>query len=155
MQGYIAASMVQPCKFCIVRYKKLTTMSRPTHDYSAFDEAYDYFNAELFEGKLPLCYITLQRKGKRNLGYYSPDRFVARGAGELARDLVGATYTDEIALNPDNFTGRTDQEILSTLVHEMCHLWQRKVGTPPRKGYHDREWGAKMAGIGLMLFLIK
>jgi predicted SprT family Zn-dependent metalloprotease len=125
-------------------------MSQAIHDYSAFDQAYDYFNAELFAGKLPLCYITLQRKGKRNLGYYSPDRFVARSDGRLVSLLTKGQYTDEIALNPDNFTGRSDKDILATLVHEMAHLWQQKFGTPPRKAYHDRQWGAKMEAIGLM-----
>jgi hypothetical protein len=62
------------------------------HDYTAFDQAYEYFNAELFAGELPLCYITLQRKGKRTYGYYSPERFVAHTSTER---------TDAIALNPD------------------------------------------------------
>jgi predicted SprT family Zn-dependent metalloprotease len=54
-----------------------------------------------------------------------------------------------LALNPDNFVDRTDIEILSTLVHEQCHLYQIMVGSPPRKGYHDKEWGAIMKEIGL------
>ncbi len=42
-------------------------------------------------------------------------------------------------------------DTLSTLVHEMCHVWQHH--TPAKKcrgGYHDRVWGAKMEEIGLM-----
>jgi len=37
----------------------------------------------------------------------------------------------------------------STLVHEMCHVWQQTYGKPPRRGYHDRQWAAKMREIGL------
>jgi len=28
-------------------------------------------------------------------------------------------------MNPDSFTGRTDEEILSTPAHEMAHVWQQ------------------------------
>ena len=55
----------------------------------------------------------------------------------------------ELALNPDVFTGRSDELILSTLVHEMAHGWQQTHGTPPRRCYHDKEWAAKMKEIGL------
>src|SRR5215475_5793090 len=57
--------------------------------------------------------------------------------------------THELALNPDVFTGRSDELILSTLVHEMVHVWQETHGTPPRRCYHDRQWAAKMKEIGL------
>src|SRR5437764_10231537 len=39
--------------------------------------------------------------------------------------------------------------ILSTLVHEMCHVWQQTHGKTPRKGYHDRQWAAEMKAVGL------
>ena len=55
----------------------------------------------------------------------------------------------ELAINPDSFTGRTDESILSTLAHEMAHVWQQTHGTPPRRSYHDRQWAAKMKKIGL------
>ena len=52
-------------------------------------------------------------------------------------------------MNPDTFAGRSDEEILSTLAHEMAHVWQQTHGRPPRRSYHDREWAAKMREIGL------
>jgi len=59
--------------------------------------------------------------------------------------------TDEIALNPDTFENRSDTEILSTLVHEMTHLWQSHYGKKvSRKSYHNAEWAGKMELIGLM-----
>src|SRR5262249_39149237 len=45
--------------------------------------------------------------------------------------------------------GRSDAEIASTLVHEMVHVWQQQHGKPPSRGYHDKEWSAKMKTIGL------
>src|SRR6266511_2516394 len=107
-------------------------------EYETFQRAYDFFNAELFAGALPNVLVTLQRHAKA-YGYFSAERFVGRAAEEAAHEL---------ALNPAHF-GRTDADILSTLAHEMTHVWQHTHGTPPRKSYHDREWAAKMVGIGL------
>ena len=52
-------------------------------------------------------------------------------------------------MNPDCFSGRQDEAILSTLVHEMTHVWQHTHGTPSRKSYHDRQWASKMKEVGL------
>ena len=38
---------------------------------------------------------------------------------------------------------------LLAAAHEMAHIWQQTYGTPPRRGYHDRQWAAKMREIGL------
>jgi len=42
--------------------------------------------------------------------------------------VEGGEETDEIALNPSTFRSRSTEETLSTLVHEMCHLWQFHKG---------------------------
>src|SRR6266511_3153034 len=110
------------------------TMQITQTEYSAFQTAYDFFNVELFSGTLPPVLITLQRQS-RAYGYLSPERFVGRSE---------ETATHELALNPDHF-GRTDEEILSTLVHEMAHVWQVTHGRPPRKSYHDKQWAAKVS----------
>lgn len=108
-------------------------------EYQGFQRAYDFFNRELFSGRLPQVLVTLQRHA-RTYGYFSPQRF----SGRIEKATV-----DELALNPDGFAGRTDAMILSTLVHEMCHVWQQTHGKAPRKGYHDRQWSAKMKEVGL------
>jgi len=110
-------------------------------EYSAFDSAYQWFNQQLFGGRLPPCLITLQRKA-RSRGYYANERFGHR--------INAAAFTDELALNPDTFGDRSDKDILSTLVHEMCHCFEQHFGTPPRRGYHNREWAGQMISIGLM-----
>jgi hypothetical protein len=38
--------------------------------------------------------------------------------------LAKSKFRYAISLNPDYFAGRSEQGILSTLVHEMVHLWQ-------------------------------
>jgi len=112
----------------------------PTREtYNELQAAYDFFNAELFGGELPQCLITLQRE-KRSFGYFQDKTFVRR-SGET---------TDEIAMNPRYFATRSIRETLSTLVHEMVHLWQAHFGEKARKGYHNKEWGDRMERIGLM-----
>jgi hypothetical protein len=111
----------------------------PVAMYVTLAEAFDYFNVALFAGRLPHCLLTLQRhKGSR--GYFSARRFVHR---------QGDSVTDEIALNPAEFSDQTDKDILSTLAHEMAHLWQQHFGTPSRGGYHNAEWGREMDRLGL------
>lgn len=120
----------------------LDAITNPTGEtYKVLNSAYEFFNKELFEGKLPNCLITLQRKSKAR-GYFSPERFENR-----AEETI---YSHEIALNPTHFKDRSDEEIISTLVHEMAHLWQQEYGQPPRRGYHDREWASKMDELGLV-----
>ena len=70
-------------------------------------------------------------------------------AGPVASAEARAKLIRE-ALNADGFVGRSDEQICSTLAHGLCHLWQHVYGTPPSRGYHDREWSMKMRTIGLM-----
>jgi hypothetical protein len=82
------------------------------------------------------------QRHKGAYGFFSGERFVSVAHPE--------EVTDEIALNPVHFADRKPTKVLSTLAHEMTHLWQHHFGTPPRKGYHDREWARKMLEIGLI-----
>jgi hypothetical protein len=108
-------------------------------EHGAFQQAYDFYNRTLFRGRLPSVLITLPRRSKRNYGYFSRDKFHGR---------VHDGHIHEIALNPDHF-GRTDTEILSTLVHEMVHCQQQEEGHPGRGRYHNKEWGQLMGAVGL------
>jgi hypothetical protein len=110
-------------------------------EYQGLQHAYDHFNTALFAGSLPVetIFITYQRKA-RSFGYFAPKRFSGR---------VGDAISHELALNPDAFIGQTEQQICQTLVHEMAHVWQHVEGTPGARGYHNKEWAAKMKAIGL------
>lgn len=107
--------------------------------YGELDEAYAFFNDRLFGGELHGCLITLHRHAKA-YGYFAPKRFERN---------TGKAITDEIALNPDHFKARSDEQTLSTLVHEMAHLWQQHFGKPSRGGYHNKQWADKMDALGL------
>jgi len=108
--------------------------------YDELASAYDHFNTRLFDGRLPKCLITMQRKGK-TFGYFAGARFGTHDGTEV---------TDEIALNPAHFRDRTTEQTLSTLVHEMVHLQHHHQGTPSRTGYHNRQWAILMRVVGLM-----
>jgi hypothetical protein len=108
-------------------------------EYSGLQEAFDHFSGVLFEGALPDVFITYQRKA-HSFGYFSPDRFSGR---------IGTFGKHELALNPDGFINQTDEQVCQTLVHEMVHVWQHAFGKPSARGYHNKEWAAKMKAIGL------
>lgn len=112
----------------------------PTEEmYGDLQRAYKLFNSELFDDSLPECLITLRARGRTN-GYFSEARFVHPDGGRTA----------EIALNPERFYTRTIEACLSTLVHEMVHLWQKLHGTAPKRPYHNKEFAEKMEAVGLI-----
>lgn len=109
------------------------------NQYKNLNDAYKYFNEKLFDNKLPECLITLNRKtGAR--GYYWHEKFQSRYDNQKI---------SEIGLNPDTFEDRSDLEILSTLVHEQCHLYQFIYGEPSRRGYHNWDFAKIMENVGL------
>lgn len=112
--------------------------SRATYD--ALHAAYDFFNAELFENRLPPCMLVIHRK-RNARGYFWAEQYRERGDDSVK--------LDEIALNPEHM-GRTPTEVLSTLVHEMTHLEQQHFGKPGKNGHHNKEWGVMMERVGLI-----
>lgn len=106
--------------------------------FNTLEDLYDYYNQHLFGSQLPACLINMSRKN-RSAGFFKKNAW---------HDRQGA-YVHEISLNPDTFS-LGEKYWHATLVHEMCHLWQEVLGTPPRKCYHDKEWAEKMQEVGLM-----
>jgi len=106
--------------------------------FAAYRAMYDYFNRELFGGKLSPVMLNFSRKAKA-LGFFAPKRWAA-GSGKS---------THEISLNPSYLALRPLKDTASTLAHEMAHAWQQEFGKPGRGGYHNAEWAAKMKEIGL------
>src|SRR5262245_2820281 len=120
--------------------RKLAKTVGPTERaYPALQQAYDFLNKRFFDGRLPGCMITMQRRRGAN-GYFAFERFQG-GGGKL---------WDEIAMNPMHFHTRSTAAVLSTLNHEMAHQWQFHTGHPSRRGYHNKQWGDRMEEMGLM-----
>lgn len=109
--------------------------------YSEIEQAFDFFNAELFDGALPRCIITLQRTHD-TFGYFSRERFVkSDGSGD---------YVSEIALNPSFMTIHPIEFTLSVLGSQMVSLHQLQTGEPGRRRYKNKQWAEMMEKIGLM-----
>ena len=88
-----------------------------TKTYTSLDDAFAFFNRQLFDGRLPACLITMQRS-KAVYGYFAGGRFGSKDGKEI---------TDEIALNPSHFHERSTEQSLSTLVHEMAQNYSVSV----------------------------
>jgi predicted SprT family Zn-dependent metalloprotease len=128
--------------------------SDPTKDqFAAYRAMWAYFNKVLFAGALSHVILNFSRHA-RALGFFAPERW----------RNVGDEVTHEISLNP-SYLKRTDmKDAVSTLVHEMAHLWRYEQWRaevrntppgqvkpkPPTGGYHDVRWADKMESIGLM-----
>lgn len=128
--------------------------------YGDLQVAYDFFNEELFAGRLPQCLIVFSyHRGAH--GYFRPKPFLTRDQLEAfdeweksmesaeADDYLSQPGIDEISLNIFHFRERSVRDIMSTLVHEMCHLEQFHFGKPPKRPSHNKEWGAMMKAVGL------
>lgn len=117
-------------------------------EYAKLEKAFDFFNRRLFGGKLPGVFFTICRHRGAN-GYFRPEGFQQRQFDANGDRLPPGYFVHEIALMPDAMYNRPDREILSTLVHEMCHLQQQEQGKPSRGGYHNRQWADYMKAAGL------
>jgi hypothetical protein len=144
-QGETSAASVYAATEFSVCTPENAELSPTTEAMLYWVSVYKIMNRCLFDGQLPNCMITLERRG-RAFGYFRPNSFKNR-EGEVAH---------QIAMNPECFEPYGDLEAFQTLAHEMCHLWRElfgprnKNGCTGTRGYHCGVWGGKMESIGLM-----
>lgn len=120
------------------------TLEPTQQQYAAFAKLFGYFNDKLFGGDLRQPMLTFSRRAK-SLGFFNPDNWKRSDGGG-----GGGGAVPEIALNPDHFDGDR-RDVLSTLAHEMGHLWQHVLGKDkPSRAYHNQEFAARMESVGLM-----
>src|SRR5215475_10792446 len=115
-------------------YEQITTC-----EAESLQEAFNYLNQNLFDGKLPDAFIRYETKANSD-GFYTPDGFSGRAA-KFSKDAI--------TLNSSRFANRTNQQILAVLGHQMLHHWQQHCGKKPNRHYHDEEWSQKSIEIGL------
>lgn len=123
--------------------KKAPPPTPTLEQFNAMQNAYTYFNKVLFGGDLPSVILNLSRKSKA-AGFVAPFRW---RSAEAAAGSKGTVH--ELSINPEILCMNA-VEVYSTLVHEMCHIWQHEFGEPTRNGYHNKEWAAKMESVGLI-----
>lgn len=111
----------------------------PTEElYSSLQLAADFFNQELFGGRLGPVVLTVDCN-KKYLGYFHPERW-RRDSGE---------FIHQISLNSGMFAAAPLMSVLCVIVHEQCHQLQEEYGSPSRRSYHNKEWGMMMREVGL------
>ncbi len=107
--------------------------------YEKIYSAAEFFNAQLFEGRLTLPLLTLYNE-RGTYGTFAAD-YLHKKVGEGKQSIIN--------LNPSDFDRRIEL-VLSTLVHEMVHLEQHLEGKPGKGGYHNKEWVRFMERVGLI-----
>ena len=112
-------------------------------------KSFDFFNEELFEGKLPDTYITIHDCNK------APRLQGVRGRFKY-KDISSNNENDKHTIELDSaYTGEcvsTNQLdlLLSTLVHEMVHEWDFIYNYDKiTNGGHGPTWRRKMRELGL------
>lgn len=102
---------------------------------------YDILNRELFSGKLGTCGFHIFKKGAKTLGLFSMSNTKCeRNSRRMFKELYG----DRVYITNENFTSycnpriglngnykATEQTLLGTLVHEMCHYYTYMNGYAP------------------------
>lgn len=106
--------------------------------YGEFQRAFDAINGHFFEARLPPVVLTLAVK-PRSKGYFAPELW--KSEKEKAH---------EISLNPTLMRVRTDKDVLSTLLHECCHLEQEVDNAAPKHVYHNKDFADRMERVGLI-----
>jgi hypothetical protein len=109
--------------------------------YKELQDAFNYYNKELFDNTLSKCIITIRKK-PNSFGYFHPNRFRKKG------DTAECGH--ELALNPEYFNIRDIVLSMATLVHEMVHLWEYTIGAYGKSSYHNKTWAEKMKKVGLI-----
>ena len=89
---------------------------------------------ERFYGNLPLPALSFDYAPLRNLGWY--------------REEDGLALSHRININR-LYADRPFPDVLRTLTHEVGHCWQRVDGKPAKGNYHNKQFQAKMAEIGI------
>lgn len=104
---------------------------------------FDRFNEEFFNNKLEQCVISFERTRLNNLGHY-------------VTELNGLGLPDNINLNLRHIKTRPKFATLATLLHEMVHQWQRRLGSfsdedtrKTKHNYHNKEFIEMTDGFGL------
>lgn len=116
---------------------------------TVLDELYRAFailNKEKFDDSLPYPVITIQKDDKNSsFGYFIKDKIWKRKGDENP-----SLY--EINLNPNLFGSMPVNEIIGTLLHEMCHYYHAVNSIVDCKGKsHNKTFKATAESVGLIV----
>ena len=107
-------------------------------------KAFDLFNEEFFESKLPPVVITIQSQGKRSAyGWFSVNKVWSDNEN---------MNLHEINISAEHIGSRGMVDVLQTLLHEMLHLYasENNVKETSRGGtYHNKQFKAIAENFGM------
>ena len=125
----------------------------------ALKELYRIFailNHDKFDDFLPEPVITIQKTRGRTLGHFTLDRVwknkqsVDENAEE--NESVEETSYYEINIDPRWFCNRTAAEVVETLLHEMCHYYNKMSDIKDCNGnVHNKKFKKLAESVGLIV----
>ena len=122
---------------------------KPTVEWMS--ENYDKFNNELFGGELGACSFAVINRGHHNLGRFRIRRQIYVNRWNRRIFIQAGDYWSgyqNIEVNKDNFVricdpeismngsySATEEALLNTLIHEMCHYYTYMYGICPKQAH--------------------
>lgn len=115
-----------------------------TELYEKIQKVIDEIDSRFFSGKgkakIPEVVFAINNKCRTCIvAYVQPDALY---------DKKTDTKLQYMGINPD-YLDRSLGEILSTVCHELCHVYEHAFIHIPRGGYHDKQWSELMTDCGL------
>ena len=143
--------LLTPCKEVNIEQKQKTPrvetflhrtkqkLKEPAMDYRYnllvnLQEAFEFFNKELFHNRLPMVIITTQRH-RNAFGFFCPSSYVERKFDADGDMLLPEYDVHEISIMPDNMSGRTDRGISRSCVNIAEKKGIRNAATAARYAY--------------------
>lgn len=117
----------------------------------ALEELYRIFsilNEDKFDGELPEPVITIQKTRGRTLGHFTLDRTWRDKNNEESEE----TSYYEINVDPRWFNTRTPADVAETLLHEMCHYYNKMNDIKDCSGnVHNKKFKSCAEKVGLVV----
>ena len=117
----------------------------------ALEELYrifDILNRDKFNGELTAPVITIQKTRGRTLGHFTLDRTWRDKNDEESEE----TSYYEINVDPRWFNSRTPAEVAETLLHEMCHYYNKVNDIKDCSGnVHNKKFKSSAEKVGLIV----
>lgn len=125
----------------------------------ALDELYRIFsvlNHNKFGDALPEPVITIQKTKGRTLGHFTLDKVWRNKQrveeGKIAMDNSDEAAYYEINIDPRWFCNRTAAEVVETLLHEMCHYYNKLSDIKDCNGnIHNKKFKSLAESVGLIV----
>lgn len=117
----------------------------------ALEELYRIFgilNRDKFDGELAEPVITIQKTRGRTLGHFTLAKVWKDKNDEESED--NAYY--EINVDPRWFNSRTPADVAETLLHEMCHYYNKANNVKDCSGnVHNKKFKSSAERVGLVV----